>query len=158
MLPFAEALGVAVLVPGSLGPTWDVWGGGRDAEAAALDAALAAAFAAVKVDPERVWIVGNSDGASCALSIALANGDLFTRVVAYSPGFSDPPCRVGAPEAFVSQGLHDPYFPPERCGRRIAADLRVAGCRVTYREFDGGHEVPPEVRDEAQSWLCRPAT
>lgn len=157
MLPFVDGLGLALLVPGSLGPTWDVWGHDREADLASLDGALAAAFAAVRADPSRVGLVGFSDGASCALSVGLANGNLFRRIVAYSAGFAAPAARVGRPEVFLSQGARDPYFPPERCGRRIAADLRAGGCEVVYREFDGGHEIPPGVRDEAQAWLCRPA-
>jgi phospholipase/carboxylesterase len=157
MLPFVDTLGLALLVPGSLGPTWDAWGRGRDAEIAALDGALAAAFEAVAVDPLRVGIMGLSDGASCALAVGLANGDLFGRIVAYSPGFVDPLDAIGRPEIFLSQGARDPFFPPDRCGRRIAAELGAGGHEVTYREFEGGHEVPPEVRDEAQAWLCRPA-
>lgn len=154
MLPFVDELGLALLVPASLGGTWDVWAGGARREVESLDATLAAAFARVHVDPDRVGILGFSDGASCALALGLANGDLFRRVVAYSPGFVDPAPRSGRPAVLVSQGLHDPYFAPERCGRRIAADLLAEGYDVRYREFDGGHEVPPEVRDEAQGWLA----
>lgn len=154
MLPFVDQLGFVLLVPASLGGTWDVWAGGAAQEVEALDAVLAAAFASVAVDPDRVGILGFSDGASCALAVGLANGDLFRRVVAYSPGFLDAQPRAGRPGVLLSQGLHDPYFSPDRCGRRITAGLRAEGYEVAYREFDGGHEVPPAIRDEAQGWLA----
>jgi predicted esterase len=154
MLPFVDALRMAVLAPASLNGSWDVWGAGARLEIASLDRALAAAFGVVAVDPERVGVLGFSDGASCALAIGLANGDLFRRVVAYSPGFVDPaPRSERRPDVLISQGLHDPFFAPDRCGRRIAASLSSGGYEVTYREFDGGHEVTPAIRDEAQSWL-----
>lgn len=42
--------------------------------------------AGVAIDPAHVAIGGFSDGASCALSLGLVNGDLFTHVMAFSPG------------------------------------------------------------------------
>jgi poly(3-hydroxybutyrate) depolymerase len=47
------------------------------------------------VDPQRICVSGFSDGASYALSLGLANGDLFTHVAAFSPGFMRPPCTQG---------------------------------------------------------------
>jgi predicted esterase len=40
---------------------------------------------------------GFSDGASYALSLGLANGDLFTHVLGFSPGFMRVPRHVGRP-------------------------------------------------------------
>jgi phospholipase/carboxylesterase len=36
-------------------------------------------------------------------------------------------------------------LPVESGGRRIAKELREAGYDVDYREFDGGHIVPPDL-------------
>jgi predicted esterase len=36
-------------------------------------------------------------------------------------------------------------LPVERCGRRLARELSRAGYDVEYREFPGGHVVPPEM-------------
>jgi predicted esterase len=33
------------------------------------------------------------------------------------------------------------------------SELRRAGYRVRYREFEGGHEVPPDIADEALRWF-----
>lgn len=38
------------------------------------------------VDTTRLGVGGFSDGASYALSLGLTNGDLFTHVIAFSPG------------------------------------------------------------------------
>jgi predicted esterase len=35
----------------------------------------------------------------------------------------------------------------------IVPELRNAGYDVTYREFDGGHEVPAEISEEALDWF-----
>jgi phospholipase/carboxylesterase len=56
-------------------------------------------------------VEGFSDGASYALSIGLTNGDLFTHVVAFSPGFASPVAYTGKPPVFVSHGTHDEVLP-----------------------------------------------
>ena len=60
-----------------------------------IDRSLRTVFAALPVDPHRLAISGFSDGASYALTLGLPNGDLFTHVIAFSPGFMQPPSRVG---------------------------------------------------------------
>ena len=79
--------------------------------------------------------------------------DLFTHLLAFSPGFAAPAGRAGSPRIFVSHGTRDAVLPIDRCSRRIVPTLRRAGYDVTYREFDGGHAVPPEVAREAADWF-----
>ncbi|MGY1679092.1 alpha/beta hydrolase [Geodermatophilus sp. SYSU D01176] len=150
----ADEHGLLVLAPASRGSTWDAVTGGSGADAALLDRALTRVFAAVPVDPARVAVAGFSDGASYALGLGLANGDLFGRVVAFSPGFVTGAAREGRPAVFVSHGDADDVLPVERTSRRIVPALRDEGYDVTYREFPGGHAVPPEVVREAVSWLA----
>jgi len=101
-----------------------------------------------------VALGGFSDGASYALSLGLANGDLFEAVLAFSPGFVAPPGRTGVPRIWISHGTQDRVLPVERCGRRVSRDLARAGYDVTYEEFDGGHVVPPGVLTAAlAAWL-----
>jgi phospholipase/carboxylesterase len=149
MLPFlqreAEERGVLVLAPKSAGPTWDVLRGGFGPDVTRLDEALAAVFGRFLVDPDRLAVAGFSDGASYALSIGLINGFLFSRVMAFSPGFIVAPTRDGRPSIFVSHGTADPVLPIDRCSRRLVPVLRAEGYDVDYREFAGGHEVPPEM-------------
>ena len=115
----------------------------------AIDRALQETFSRCAVDPARLAVGGFSDGASYALSLGIDNGDLFTHVLAFSPGFMAPSVRVGAPRFFVSHGTRDGVLPIERCSRRIVPQLERAGYEVTYREFDGGHTVPPVIALEA---------
>ncbi len=84
---------------------------------------------------------------------ATADGDLFPRVVAFSPGFVPAVSREGRPAVFVSHGDADEVLPVERTSRRIVPALRDEGYDVTYREFAGGHAVPHEVAVAAVDWL-----
>jgi phospholipase/carboxylesterase len=149
----ADEQGLVVLAPASRGSTWDAVTGSGDRDAALLDQALTRAFATVPVDPDRIAVTGFSDGASYALGLGLANGDLFGRVMAFSPGFVAGTERVGRPAVFVSHGDADDVLPVEQTSCRIVPALRDDGYDVTYREFAGGHAVPPEVAREAVDWL-----
>jgi phospholipase/carboxylesterase len=153
----AEDRGVILLAPDSRAYTWDIVLGALGPDVEFVDRALARAFSLRAVDPKRVAIGGFSDGASYALSLGLANGDLFSRVVAFSPGFvADLPHR-GAPRLFVSHGTRDEILPIDTCGRRIVNDARRQGYDVRFVEFDGGHGVPAEVAEAAMDWLLIPA-
>jgi phospholipase/carboxylesterase len=139
----ADDRGVLVLAPQSVAPTWDLLSGGLGPDVAVLDAALAAASERTAVS--RLAVGGFSDGASYALSLGAANGDLFDAVLAFSPGFMAPPNVHGRPTVWVSHGREDRVLPVDRCGRRVVRQLRSAGYDVTYEEFDGGHVVPPHL-------------
>ncbi len=152
--PAADQAGVAVLVPDSRGTTWDAIRGGFGEDVVFLNRALEHVFAHVSVDPARVGVGGFSDGASYALSLGLANGDLFSRIVAFSPGFVIPTAPSGRPRVFISHGTADQILPIEQCSRVIVPRLRAQGHDVTFREFDGRHEVPPAVADEGLRWMA----
>src|SRR5262249_48318650 len=97
---------------------------------------------------------GFSDGASYALGLGLANGDLFGSVVAFSPGFIPPGAPPsGKPRIFVSHGREDSILPFEVSSRRLVPALTRAGYPVTFREFDGPHTVPREIAAEAVQWF-----
>lgn len=119
------------------------------------DGALRWAFDRCNVDPARVTVGGFSDGASYALGIGLGNGDLFSRVIAFSPGFvphSDVDTQ-GKPRVFVSHGRQDPVLDIDGASRVIVPDLKSHGYDVTYVEFDGGHAAPAPVINQAMDWM-----
>lgn len=147
--------GVALLVPSSRSSTWDAIRGGMGPDVSFLDRALAKVFGMINVDPARLAVGGFSDGASYALSLGLVNGDLFRRVIAFSPGFVVDGAAHGKPQFFVSHGTSDQILPIDRCSRRIVPDLKRLGYDVTFREFDGGHEVPPAIATEALKWAAQ---
>jgi len=152
----ADEAGVALLAPSSRGRTWDVVLGGYGRDVAMLDALLRRVSTRLAVDPARVGIAGFSDGASYALSLGLTNGDLFSGVVAFSPGFSAETRRRGRPVIFQSHGVEDEVLPIDRTSRRLVPRLREAGYRVTYREFGGGHIVPPDIARDALDRVLSP--
>ncbi len=152
----ADADGLILLAPDSREATWDVIRGGFGPDVAYLDRALEQVFAACPVDPARVALGGFSDGASYALSLGVSNGDLFTHLIAFSPGFAAPDGVVGQPPVFVTHGVDDTVLPIDRCSRRLVPALRRAGYDVTYEEFDGGHVVPPDLAARAVTWLTAP--
>ncbi|HVZ48739.1 MAG TPA: hypothetical protein VG916_08155 [Gemmatimonadaceae bacterium] len=149
----ADALGAPVLAPDSRGVSWDAIRGDFGVDVEFIDHALAWAFDRVRVDARRVWLAGFSDGASYGLSLGIANGGLFSRVLAFSPGFVIPTERRGKPRFFVSHGRQDPILPIDRCSRIIVPRLRADGYDVRFDEFDGGHRMPPEILAAATKWL-----
>lgn len=151
--PAADQAGVALLAPDSRGTSWDAITGRFGADVSFLDRALEHVFARLPVDPGRVAIGGFSDGASYALSLGLANGDLFSRVVACSPGFVIPVRLTGRPRFFVSHGISDQILPIDQCSRVIVPQLLSRGYEVTYREFEGRHELPADTLAEALRWM-----
>src|SRR5262245_9332766 len=147
---------VALLVPSSRSSTWDAIRGGMGPDVTFLDRALSRVSDVVNIDPARQAIGGFSDGASYALTLGLINGDLFRRVIAFSPGFVVDGSAHGKPQFFVSHGISDQILPIDQCSRRIVPDLKRRGYEVTFREFDGGHEVPPPIAAEALAWAAAP--
>jgi phospholipase/carboxylesterase len=153
ILHLADSAGVVLLAPESRRRTWDVLMGGCSPDVEFIDRALKWTFDQLALDTRRLAITGFSDGASYSLSLGLTNGDLFTRVIAFSPGFMAPATRRGKPPVFVSHGTHDRVLPIERCSRRIVPQLDRAGYQVRYREFDGPHTVPESIDREALRWF-----
>jgi phospholipase/carboxylesterase len=149
----AEA-GVVVLAPDSRDDSWDAIRDDLGPDVLFLTRALERAFEQLPIDPDRVSIGGFSDGATYALTLGLINGDLFRRIVAFSPGFIVQRTRRGQPKIFMSHGTGDEVLPIERCSRRLAPALQNAGYEVTYREFPGGHTVPAEIAREGMKWAA----
>ena len=148
-----DETGIAILAPNSRATSWDAIGGGFGVDVDFLNLALERVFATVPVDPERVVIGGFSDGATYAIALGLINGDLFKRVLACSPGFVIDVAAQGKPRFFISHGTRDQILPIDRCGREVAADLKARGYEVTFREFNGRHEIPGEVMREGLRWV-----
>jgi phospholipase/carboxylesterase len=152
---FAADTGVAVLAPDSRGMTWDAIRDELGLDVRFIDRALDKVFQTVAIDPARTSIGGFSDGATYALTLGLINGDLFRRIIAFSPGFYVGGQVYGRPEIFVSHGTADPVLPIDRCSRIIVPALKKQGYSVTFRQFDGGHEIPPHVAKEGLKAAAR---
>lgn len=151
--PAADHAGVAVLAPDSRNGTWDAIRDRFGEDVVFLNRALEFVFERLAVDPARVAIGGFSDGASYALSLGLINGDLFPRIVACSPGFVVNGSPNGRSRVFISHGTSDQVLPIDRCSRVIVSRLKTLGYDVTFREFNGRHELPPGIATEGMRWM-----
>jgi phospholipase/carboxylesterase len=144
---------MVLLMPDSRGGTWDLLVGGFGPDVEFIERALRYTFDRCRIAPARVALGGFSDGASYALSLGVSNGDLFTHLVAYSPGFMQVADPVGHPAVFVSHGTADPVLPVTASRVDIVPALRAAAYDVTYTEFAGGHEVPAAISEAALDWF-----
>jgi predicted esterase len=153
----ADSHGLLVVGVQSSDYTWDGILGRFGPDVVRINTALSQAFSRCRVDPARVILEGFSDGASYGLGLGFANGALFSRIVAFSPGFvaesGGPP--DGLPEVFISHGKADRILPIARTSRAIVPALQRTGYQVTYMEFDGGHGIPPAVLQSAVEWMIR---
>ena len=150
----ADDRGFVLLVPESRGATWDVLNTGFGPDVAFIDDALAFAFASCRIDATRIALAGFSDGATYTLSLGVSNGDLFTHLIAYSPGFiraTDP--IIGRPPIFVSHGTDDPILSYDNTRNDLVPRLQDEGYAVTFQSFVGGHTVPPAISEQALDWF-----
>ena len=152
----AEERGMILLAPNSRSSyTWDMIARdevGKDVEF--IDAALKHTFDRCRIDPTRVALGGFPDGASYALSIGPSNGDLFTHLVAYSPGYTrsfDP--IVGKPAIFISHGTEDTVLSEVNTRTNIVPGFQEDGYDVTYEQFAGAHVVPAAISESALDWF-----
>ncbi len=151
----ADAAGIVVIAPDSRNGTWDAIRDDFGDDITYLNRVLTHVFERVNVDPARLAIGGFSDGATYALSLGLANGDLFPQVMAFSPGFIVGAQDHGHPRFFFSHGTSDQILPIDVCSRVLVPQLRGRGFDVTFREFAGRHELPPDIQAEAFRWWLK---
>ena len=151
---YADAHNMILLAPASRSYSWDIIA--SDAfgpDVIFLDQALAHVFDQYAIDPLHVAIGGFSDGASYGFCIGLTNGDLFTHIIAFSPGFSYTLEKKGKPAVYISHGTHDTVLPIDPCSRRLVPQLQRQGLEVNYTEFEGGHEIPTNISESAVQWF-----
>lgn len=151
---YCDDRGMVLLAIDARATTWDRIRGGFGPDVAYLERAMGHVFDRVNVAPERIALAGFSDGASYALSLGPANGNLFPYLIAFSPGFSNPPeGRVGSPRVFVSHGTNDTILPVGSSRDVIVPTFRSDGYDVEYVEFEGGHEIPADIGGRALDWF-----
>ena len=148
----ADSHRLILVCPKSRAGTWDLSLGGFGPDVRFIDGVLEVVFLQCNVARSRIALGGFSNGASYALSLGVYNGDLFSALVAFSPGFYTPPGKRGMPRIFASHGLSDPLL-MNATTPQIVPRLRSEGYDVTYRLFDGGHELPVAIAEEAIQWL-----
>jgi len=152
MKPLADTTGLILVAPDARGATWDAIRGVFSDDVLFIDGALKNVFTRLRVDSSRVRIMGFSDGGTYSLSLGIINGDLFSRIVAFSPGFIVDGPATGKPKVFITHGTRDPVLPIDQTSRQIVPRLKNAGYDVEYHEFDGGHGVTQDLLSQAVTW------
>ena len=145
--------GLVLIAPASKGRTWSILRSEQDLDLDSVNLALAEAYERCPIDHGRIAVGGFSDGATYALTLGVSNGDLFPSVIAFSPGGIVGGEQRGTPRFFVSHGVQDSVLPIARAGDAVVRNLRQAGYPVTYRRFQGDHEVPPAISKAGVRWF-----
>jgi phospholipase/carboxylesterase len=108
--------------------------------------------------PATLALVGFSQGAMLAIDVALAEGPVIDRVVAMSGVLlMDSVSALTVPHAtkprfLLSHGRQDPVV-PFASGDRARELLESQGFSVTWRPFEGGHEIPPPILRDVDRFL-----
>ena len=149
-----EARGIVLVAPDARARTWDRITSDFGPDVGFIDATLRYTFERCSIDPDHIALAGFSDGASYTLSLGPSNGDLFTHLIAWSPGFSSPVDPIiGEPKVFVSHGAADRVLPVAASRVGIVPMFQMDGYSIEYVEFDGEHEMPAAVVQRAMEWF-----
>jgi phospholipase/carboxylesterase len=150
---YADQFGFVMLCPDSLDVTWDAIRGLYADDVRHVNSAMAYSFERCNIDPDRIGVVGFSDGASYSLGLGRLNGDLFHRAVAFSPGVLLQATDAFKPEVYITHGYRDGVLPMDTTSIPIVEELEARGYTVTFRKFDGGHWMPLAYVPEALQWV-----
>jgi phospholipase/carboxylesterase len=113
---------------------------------------------AYPVNPERLVLLGFSQGTVMAYAAGLLDPQSFRGIAAlsgYVPNKSGLPFRVQQLThlpVFISHGEFDEVI-PVRLGRESADFLKAAGADVDYHEYPMGHEVREETLRDLGAWM-----
>ena len=149
-----DDLGIVILAPDSRYSSWDIiHERGYATDPAFINFALGYTFKRCNINPSRIAIGGFSDGGMESLGIGLANGSLFSHVIAYSPGALVAPWQQGKPKVFISHGQADALLSFEFDRDNIAGKLTTNAYDVTFVPFSGGHDVPGNIARQSATWF-----
>lgn len=122
-------------------------------DVAQIDEVLRDVFARAPVDPAQIVLVGFSDGGSYALSLGLANYQVFRSIIALSPGFVRLPARVApAQRIVISSGRSDTMLPYDVVALKIVPLLVENQLHPRFCSFEGGHVIPLGLLRDAMGY------
>lgn len=117
-----------------------------------------AALRRYPVDPNKLILLGFSQGGVIAYAIALAAPERFAGLVALSSWLPDMLAQTLLPRScerlatLLHHGSRDELIPVAR-GHESVERLRQLHVPVTYREFDMGHEINGDSLADLSAWL-----
>ncbi|MGG2106018.1 alpha/beta hydrolase [Lysinibacillus pakistanensis] len=113
-----------------------------------------------QIDPHKVFVLGFSQGAVLAQSLAFVMGNLITGVVAlsgYTPKFVTEEYAIrpiNHLRAFISHGDYDYVIPPQ-WGTESKETFEQFGATVTFKQYADGHGVTPENLRDLTAFLAQ---
>ena len=151
--------GALFLIPRSVEPSWDlIHGGPGQCDLEFLEYAWDLIYRRYPIDPRRQVLIGYSDGASYALSLALSNPGFFDAALCWAAGFASMDrAAVGAENKrtrfYLEYGTADPLFPFDQIALPMRENLTRAGYRVEFSVDEGGRHWPSgSFQREALDW------
>lgn len=122
---------------------------------------LRGAVEAYEADPERIYLMGFSQGAIMSLTLALTEPKLLAGVAAISgrippevrPWTVSPQETAGLP-MIVTHGQADTVIPVD-WARRARETLERQRVALTYQEHAEGHFIPPATLEDVTAWLTQ---
>ena len=125
-----------------------------------VSAAVEAVEAIARETPRPI-LLGFSQGAGMALSVALRRPDLVSAVLSFSGvlrALDDadlaPAASLRGFPVFAAHGTQDPVV-PIALGRGIRAELLRHEMALEWHEYPMGHMVLPQELDDARTWISR---
>ena len=165
---------LSLRAPCTLGPGAYSWfdfaiepGGGRriDAEQEAASRAqlaqlLQSAGRQLGIAPERTVVGGFSQGGIMALSLLLTRPELMDAALVWHGRMIEqvvaahgaPPGALQGKKLWLSHGTHDDVIALSQA-QAIARHVQALPVALTYREFAGRHELPPDELEATLEWL-----
>ncbi|MFJ7405327.1 MULTISPECIES: alpha/beta hydrolase [unclassified Lysinibacillus] len=126
----------------------------------ALQRFMLEAIEEFQIDPHKVYVLGFSQGAVLAQSLAFVMGNLITGIVAlsgYTPKFVTEEYAIRTVNhlhAFISHGDYD-YVIPSQWGVESKELFEQFGASVTFKQYPDGHGVTPENRQDLVMFLTQ---
>lgn len=107
-------------------------------------------------DPDRIYLLGFSQGSMMAHAVLHRHGGIAGIVGLSGRMVPDEFAKCGRPltgaPVFVGHGRHDPLLLIDN-GRQIGDFYRRAEADLTYREYDMAHEINMPCLADTQAWL-----
>jgi len=112
------------------------------------------------IDPERIVVMGFSQGGVMAYDLALGRPERFKALIALSSWLPDAvtaglvpdPARAKLP-TLILHGTRDPMIPIDRA-REAKARLEAMGMAVAWGEYEMGHEINGQAVRDLLGWLA----
>ena len=108
-------------------------------------------------DPKRIYLLGFSQ--SCALNyrFAFTHGESLRGVIGICGGIpgdweTSEKYRAATLDVLHLTGTHDEFYSTERVSD-YERQLKTRARSVTFKSYDAGHEIVPEMRNDVVQWL-----